>query len=326
MAITQLIYTLKDINEQFVKLTSKEIIKNSIFKLDSIQQQSFIDNLHDDINFRRATQKDYTMSFIEVLKDSAKIREPIHLNVTGKTRSGKSYIAITICIIHSLLNGRVFTEKYICSNQMDYLEKLRTMTEEELINSIFLIDEQKKDIFSSGSLAKKFKLQDVQNIIAINNISTISLTPFGWSNENAYYGLRTFGRCFENGITRLMFYDLQEGDNKRRGLPKGFVYLPIFTKILPPHFAEQLEKQYLKQKNQWVNDEREGRGDVLAELRRKRALEFLGDPQFNEITKKAERFSYIQMILGSEFTKAECEEILNLANMMERGVIFQSKV
>lgn len=234
--------------------------------------------------------------------------------------SGKSYTALSLCIIHALLNGRFFDERYICGNSYEFIEKLKEMAEEDLINSIFLIDEEKKTVQGFGSTGRKMKILDVQNIIAINNISTISLTPDSWSNSNADYGCRSFGRDFEHKICRFMIYNLTE--STKTGLPLGMIYLPIFTSLLPEKYAKILEGKYIKKKREWVNLEMRGEADAIAIIHKKTAESFMRDDQFLGLKKKNERKSYIQQKLGSEWSVGEIETVLQLTNMMRNGVNF----
>lgn len=293
------------------------------FELDALQNQMLQFYLMNDERFRRAYNTNYTPHLIQFMKDKARLHEPLHLSIIGKTRSSKSYISVSIAIIHSLLNGRQFSGKYICGNSFEFIEKLKEMPPEDLLNSIFLIDEEKKSVYGAGSVSKKMKITDVQNIIAINNISTISLTPDHWANENADYGMRTFGRDFTNKVSRLMLYNLQEG-GKGGSVPLGMIVLPIFTKLLPKPYAEILEKEYLEKKMAWVGAEQSGRGDVLSMIKMKSAESFVRDIQFLDLKKKKERFTYIQTKLGSEWTKSECDEILSITEMLRRGVDFKN--
>lgn len=234
--------------------------------------------------------------------------------------SGKSYTAITICLLHQAQYGRLFESKYICANSYEFLDKLQKFPEEELLNRIFLIDEEKKAVFGAGSVAKKMKLEDVQNIIAINNISTISLNPTGWANKEADYGLRTFGRCFETQTCRMMLYNLQE-KGKGGETPMGNIYLPIFTAYLPQPYAKTLEKEYLDKKNAWVKMEMRGEGDVLETLKKRTALMFIKDPKFKELKKKKDKITYISVKLGSEWTKSEIDQIETIIGLYQDGAL-----
>lgn len=304
-------YKLKDLNFEL------DLSKTN-YQVDAIQHGIIQTYIRGDTKFRRAYHTNFTPYFVQFIKDKAKLREPVHLSIIGNTRSGKSYSAIAVCCLGMACYGKIFDERYICGNVFEFLEKLKTMPEEDLKNSYFLIDEEKKAIYGIGSTAKKMKVLDVQNIIAINNISTIMLTPISWANENAFYGLKTFGRCFNTGSVRLMLYNLQSNKGQE---PLGMVYLPIFTKFLPKKDAEELESIYLKKKNDWVKSEMRGEGDVLYELKVKTARVIARDKKFIKLKKRGQKKAYISFKLGSEYTKTECDEVLNLINLINEGVI-----
>jgi len=295
-------------------------LSESNYEIDVLQNRLLQVYLRADPKFRRAFATNYTSDFFQFLKDKTKLREPIFLAVMGVVRSGKSYISISIATFLMACYGKLFGIEYICANAFEFLEKLKTMPQEKLKDSCFLIDEEKQGIYGVGSIAKKMKLTDVQNIIAINNISTISLNPISWANKEAMYGIRVFGRCFKTKTVRCMLYNLQE---KGRGgeLPLGVLYIPIFTAFLPKDYALKLEKEYLEKKNAWVMQEQRGEGDVLYEIKRKSAESFCRDKKFLEIKRKAEKLVYISLKLGSEWTKGECDEIFQITKLIQQGVL-----
>jgi len=295
-------------------------ISKAEYKLDILQQRMLEFYLRNDPRFRMAYSMNYTPDFIQFLKDKVELNEVVHLGGIGQVRSGKSYGMITVCILHQAYYGQRFTVDYICANAYEFLEKLKSFSQDRLTNRIFLIDEEKQSVFNIGSMAKKMKLEDVQNIIAINNISTIMINPVSWANKNAMYGLRAWGRCFKTKTTRFMIYNLQE-KGKGGELPMGNVYLPIFTEILPKDEADILEKAYLKKKKEWVIQEQRGEGDVLAEIRKKSAETFLHDKKFLSLEKKAEKLTYISQKMGSEWTSKEIEDIYQIINLLTKKVL-----
>ncbi len=295
-------------------------LKECDYQIDTLQNRLLEFYLRADRRFRHAFNLNFTNDFIQFLKDKARLREPTHLAIMGNTRSGKSYIGTTIAIMQMAFYGKKFDVDYICSNSYEFLEKLQSTPSEKLRNSVFICDEEKNP-FGVGSLAKKVKLQDVQNIIAINNISTINITPTRWSGgDNLNYGLRTFGRCFNTKTCRLMLYNLME-KGKGGELPLGNVYLPIFTAILPKAEADTLEQAYLKKKMKWVEAEQRGEGDVLADLKRKTAKAFSKDKNFLGLKSKRERITYITQVLGSEWTKSEIDEIESITKLLSSGFL-----
>lgn len=290
------------------------------FQMDILQEKLLQFYIKSDRKFRRAFHTNWTNEFFQFIKDKNKLKESLHLSTIGQVRSGKSMSMISCCIFHQALYNRKFNINYICANEYEYIEKLQTFSENELFDRIFLLDEEKQTVYGSGSVAKKMKMQDVQNIIAINNISTIAINPISWANPHAFYGLRAFGRCMETGINRFMLYNLQSSQSTSS--PMGLVFIPMFQKFIPDVYAKDLEKKYLDKKLRWVEQERKGEGDVLAELRKNVAKGFIKDKQYLKLIKKDQKMTYISTKLGSEWTKSECLEIFNLIEMLKNGVNF----
>jgi hypothetical protein len=306
-------FSLKDLHFEFD-------LSKADYQIDALQNELLLTYLRADPRFRRAFSKNYTNIFLKFLQDKARLKEPVHISCLGQTRSGKSYTMIGLATYQMACYGKRFGIDNICANAFEFLEKLKSMPEEQLTNSCFLIDEEKQSVYGVGSIAKKMKLTDVQNIIAINNISTIMLNPITWANKEAMYGLRTFGRCFKTKTCRMMLYNLQE-KGKGGELPMGNIYMPIFPAFLPKTYADELEKAYLDKKKEWVRGEMRGEGDVLYEIKRKSAESFCRDRKFLDLKKKNERIAYISYRLGSEWTKGECEEIFQLTKLIQAGAL-----
>lgn len=306
-------FNIKDLHFEFD-------LKDANYEIDILQTRLLQVYLRADPRFRRAFSTNYTNDFFQFLKDKTRLREPLHLSIMGQVRSGKSSIAITIAIFLMACFGKKFTVDYVCANSYEFIEKLKVMPQEKLDNSCFVIDEQKQSVYGVGSIAKKMKLTDVNNIIAIRGISTISLNPITWANKEAFYGIRLFGRCFKTKTCRMMLYNLQAG-GKQSELPMGNLYIPIFTTFLPKNYADELEKAYLEKKNEWVRGEMRGEGDVLYEIKRKSAESFVRDKNYLELKNRGQKEAYIGIKLGSEWTKSEIEEIFQITKLLERGVL-----
>ena len=305
--------SLHDINFSFD-------LKNTHYELDVLQNRMLEFYLRADPRFLRAFSLNFTQDFIQFIKDKAKLREPIHLSIMGSVRGGKSYSAITIAIIHQACLGKKFSVDFITANSYEFIEKLKSFPQDKLTNRFFVVDEQKQSVFNIGSTAKKSKISDVQNIIAIQNISTISINPTKWANPDSQYGLRVFGRDFKTKTTRFMLYNLSE-HGKGGEIPMGNIYLPIFTQILNKEDSEKLEKDYLKKKNEWVLNEQKGFGDVLYEIKMKSARSFMRDKNYLSLKKRGEKETYISVKLGSEWTKGEVLEIYEITKLLEQGVL-----
>lgn len=212
-------------------------------------------------------------------------------------------------------------------------------------HNVFLIDESKTSIYGTGSRSRATKLTDIQNIIAVNNISTIWIRPDTWSYENVPYGLRAYGKsgyfCSdckfrfpieiktkdkpimcphckgENiapRINRFMMYDLREGG--RTTPPMAMVYLPHFADVIP--YGPKLEREYLAKKLTWVEKEQLGEGDIIAIQKIEKAEKYAQDPTFQELKMK-DRLVYVSTKEGSEITKAEVEDIVRIARFKLEG-------
>lgn len=310
---------IQQIKDNFNKFMLSFNPNDAFYELDELQNRMLEFYLANDRKFRRSYHIDFTDSFIIFLKDKVRLKEPFHVAVQGLTRSGKSSVTSTICFIMMAMGGKLFSvEPYITANNIEFLEKVNSISEEEVGDTIFQIDEE-KSYFGLGSNAKKFKLQDVQNIIAKKNISTASLCPTKFSNENAHYGLRTFGRCFKTKTVRLMLYNLQEG-GKGGSLPLGMIYLPIPVVILPEEYFKKFDFEYQKKKDVWIQEERTGKTDVMGELKRGQAKSFMNDEQYLRLKKKDEKLTYIRLKLGAEWTVGESLEIYNITKLYSQGI------
>lgn len=309
-------------------------LNNTIFEIDAIQDQILQYYLQTDMKFRRAYNVDFTMPFFKMISDKARLKQPVSLSCSGSVRGGKSSSMITVCMIHMALYGKIFTPDYICGNAIEYLEKLKDMPEEMTRNSIFQIDEEKQGIFSLGSVSKKMKLADVQNITAKYNVSTIMICPNKVANSSADYSLRCFGKgvykdnptlpdgtpnYVKPNITKFMVYNLQGGD-RTNAFPLGMLYIPNFMDIFPKDYVVPFNEAYLKTKESWILNELKGTDDVLSEMRLKLAQNFAKDEKCMSLKKK-ERFSYISVCLGSGYTQSEINDIVNLTSLIEKGVL-----
>lgn len=294
------------------------------YELDVLQQEMMQFYIRNDPKFRQAYYTDYTGLFIRVLKDKARLREPVHISIMGTVRGGKSYGGISILAIMMALQGKLVLPIHICPNAYKFLERIQEMPLEETNNTCFLRDEDKGASFGIGSLSKKAKITDIANIIAKHNISTLSLCPIKFSDSESHYGLRVLGRNFKTKTTKFLLYNMME--SKSTMTPMGVVILPIFTKLLPEWYHKPLEKAYIKMKDDWIADEIEGKGqDVLADLKKKTAEKFIRDPQFMGLTNKKQRKIYIQQVMGSEWTIGEIDTILGLTEMMRNGITFNEE-
>lgn len=293
---------------------------NVPYVIDSIQDKRLFQMLMTESeDFKRAFTTDYTQEFFEVLLDRGRRRVITHLSMMGYMRAGKSYSSISVQAFYMAIYGKLITPAFIAPNQFRFLQAIKNMHLAVSANTMFLKDEDKEAVYGAGSLARRAKLQDVANITAKHNISTLSLCPTKMASEdNALYGLRALGQNTEHKVNRFMLYDLQEGRFQHR--PIACVYIPIFTAFLPDWYAQPLEEIYSKMKDEWIAEEIAGRNDQIAEIRQIRARELSTNETYCSLKKKGEKFAFATQILGSEFPKTEVIEIMDLAEIFKRGI------
>jgi hypothetical protein len=291
------------------------------YQIDALQKELLKWYLRADLRFRRAFSFDATPYFLKFLYDKVRLREPYSLSCMGSTRGGKSYSMITLICLTNALYGKKTVIEHINGNQYEFLQKVQRYSQirpQFLENSAFLNDEDKFSVFGAGSFTKKVKLQDVQNIIAMNNISTISICPVKLTGSHSNYGIRCWGRCFNTKTVRFMLYNTQESEGNSV-LPMGMLYLPIFPEVVP--YWKELEQAYLLRKKEWIEKEALGESDVLMKLKKRSAVIFSRDPKFLQLKKKDDKMTYIGVKLGSEWGNNEKTEILSIIDMLQKGVL-----
>lgn len=293
-------------------------LQNAVFELDELQDELIRNYIMADKTFKRAYFTDLTAKFFSYMKKKCEMNEPVTLSIMGTVRGGKSSTAIAIAAYIAKQRGLPFTVRNIVANEFAYVETLKC---EDIVQGMpFVIDESKQTVYGIGSIAKRMKILDIQNIIAMKAISTIWIRPDRFSYEGAQYGLRVFGKAnnVKPRLVRLMLYNLQES---RDATPIGMVYCPIYNDVDWIEDTNQLHDDYIAMKTAWVEKEQIGEGDVLYVTKKKRVLDFVQDPVFINLPKKKERELYVRHKLGSEFTTTEVKEISQTADMIIRGAV-----
>lgn len=296
-------------------------IKNAIFEVDELQDELIKNYIIVDRIFKKAYYTDLTAKFFAFLKKKCKLNEPVSLSIMGTVRGGKSSAAISLGAYLARERGVPFTIRNIVSDEFEYIESLKD--EGTVQGDVFVIDESKQTVYGVGSVAKRMKILDIQNIIAMKAISSIWIRPDRFSFEGAQYGLRAFGKASNVSprLVRFMLYNLQES---RDGTPIGMVYVPIFNDVDWIPDVEKLNKDYIDRKTAWVQQEQMGERDVLYKIKKQKIIEFMHDPKYQNMKRKKDREVYVRMKLGSEFTVSEIREICQAADMLSRGDIDES--
>src|SRR3989338_460765 len=314
---TEINWKLKELNIDVTEV---------LFELDALQGELINRYIRQDKNFLRAYFTNYTNLFMQFIKDKVRLNEPTTFSFMGQTRSGKSTSAITVAGLIMEARDKLMTVNKICPHQYSFMETIKSGKAE--FGDVFVIDESKDAVFGVGSMAKKFKLVDIQNIIAVNNISTIWIRPDGWAFENSQYGLRAFGRgqSYKDGrllpvrLNRFMLYNLQES-SAGGSLPLGMVYLPHFADILKN--GKQLWIEYSEKKQSWVDEEQKGEGDALTKNMISIAEKIFNYPKFKLLKGGNQKKTFVATALGSEATRGEITNIYELIKLLEQGFSLQ---
>ncbi len=291
-------------------------INNANFVSDALQEEAIFSNLRKNPEFLQAFNTDLTKLFYQFIEDKQKLNEPVTLSLKGSVRSGKSTIAITIACKIAELNNKEFSVKNVCSDEYDFLSKVKDSED----NDVFVIDESKESVFGVGSMAKRMKIHDIQNIIAKKNISTLWITPRRFNDTNSDYGLQTIGRArnVKPNLGKLLLFNLMEG----RGIftpPFGFVILPIYKDVYS--YGQKLSDEYEALKDAWIEKEKESDTNIMYEIQKKRAIELNENPKYVSLEKIKDKSVYAKSVLPSEFTKVEIDEIVRLSKLIAEGVI-----
>lgn len=293
-------------------------VRNAVFEVDELQDELIKNYLIVDKVFKKAYYTDLTPKFFNYLKKKCRLNEPVSLSIMGIVRGGKSSAAISLASYLAKERGVKFTIRNIVADEFEYIESLKN--ENTVQGDVFVIDESKQTVYGVGSVAKRMKILDIQNIIAMKAISSIWIRPDRFSFEGAQYGLRAFGKASNVSprLVRFMLYNLQES---RDGTPIGMVYIPIFNDVDWIDDVDKLNNDYINRKSAWVHQEQMGERDVLYKIKKQKIIEFYNDVKYQNIKRKKDKEIYVRMKLGSEFTVSEIREICQAADMLLRGDI-----
>lgn len=291
-------------------------IQKAVFETDALMEESIMRYMRDDSKFLRMYNTNLTPLFFKYVDDKVRLREPVSIGIKGFTRSGKSTIGITIACRISELNGKKFSINNICANEFDFLEKIKKAKD----NDVFVVDEAKESVFGIGSLAKRMKIEDVQNIIAKLNISTIWITPRKFNDTNSDYGLRTLGRArnIKPRLNKALIYNLAEG-TKGQIIPFGYVVIPTFMDVYD--YGEKLDKQYQEKKDEWIQKEKESEVNFMYQIQKTKAEELLKNNKFTTVKKFKDKVIIAKSLLPSEFTKQEVDEIVRMSQLIQEGFL-----
>lgn len=307
-------HNMTKINPKALKLLElpDNILQQADFETDTLQEIFIYNSMRENKRFLRTMHTDFTEQFIQYLIRKTELDEPIGLGIKGVVRGGKSSFAIFIACFLCMLRGLIFDVDHICRSEFEFLERVK----DAKFGDVYIIDESKFAVYGIGSIAKRTKMKDIQNIIAIKNISTIYITPREFNDTNSDYGFHILGRArnCKPRLIRALLFNLQQ---RAIGtyIPYGLVTFPLFVDKVP--YGEQLNKEYTKKKMSWVDAEQQSKGNIMYEIQIKMAKHLLAQKDFKGVHKKRERLIIAKKYLADEFTEQEKEAIITMAYMIE---------
>lgn len=153
----------------------------------------------------KAEALNVTYQFRESLKErlDRKRMKNIPLVITGPTRSGKTYVAISIGKLCADYIKKTYGEDKIiniCKNESVFLDKIQDAKTQD----IFIIDEKENTAVQEGSFAELAQMQDFDNICAAKGLIVIRIKPQEIMGTNALMTLFTHERDEENKLTKLL--------------------------------------------------------------------------------------------------------------------------
>ena len=286
-----------------------------------------------DFNILRIKQELDSMKFdMEVLKRQGRINwlinEVLNTEILKNDKTNSAFFKAKDYVYQEAVKKRQISIKNICAHEFEYGNRLKKGD----FDTCYQIDEAKTGTYGLGAVAKRSKLVDIQNIIAVNNISSIWLRPDTWATGNAHYGLMSFGKAendkqgnpLKTRINRFMLYNLQE--SKSVNFPLGMVYIPLIWDILPKEESDRLNREYLSKKLDWVKLEQISEEDVFNSDRFKLAYELSKDETFKSIKGFKNKLPYVRTQCTSSTTNNEIDDIMRLANQIIIGNIKEDKI
>jgi hypothetical protein len=238
-------------------------------------------------------------------------------SIMGETRGGKSECGQTLALVYvsmfntlldsgnfdnsDLFKTGVFEKsrivldiKKICSNQSDYIYRLRDEYKDQSLKfgQVWIIDESKKAIGGLGSYSETLDLENINNIIAKFMQSEIWIQPLQFETKNAPYGLYVYKKDVKARVNWCLCYRMQ------RTATGGVEYTFMGWVKLPLHTNEELRRVYNIKKNEWIEAEMSGSYDVRLEERKSLSKRLSEDKEFSRRTAsgKAFRLSKAQQV------------------------------
>lgn len=171
-------------------------------------------------------RKNLTLPFYATLRNKIKNLEQVIIEIKGEVRSSKSTVAMSladyICKNWNFYHShrpRTFEAKHIYHDQGTWLYDVKKAEE----GQVFIVDEQRSQLYGSGTVREGEQLTDVLNICAKRCNSLFFIQPRKFMERNGIFGLEILTKDKDVGITLCFLHDLTKS---YKGYPEGYIVVP----------------------------------------------------------------------------------------------------
>lgn len=162
-------------------------------------------------------------------------------------------------------------------------------------------------ILSKNSFREMQHTEDLNNIIAKNNISVSWIHPPEFVGRNAFYGLETAGRNFEHKLTKFLIYDLTQKTFGISSIPLGFVIIPKYDDI-------KFETEYERRKDLHIDALKNESIAVRQQSRLDEGFALAKNKLYQRMKNNHQKIQLARRLFPMR-TEGEYMELVSIANM-----------
>lgn len=209
---------------QDLKIGNSISIKDIDWIIDPIQSDMMQEKMRNSPSFAESMMKDKTNLFFEYLHHKPAWREPVTLEISGQTRSGKSTLGTGICKYLHRITTIPFGLQNICPTETIYLDKIKKLNAPD--QTPWQVDEQQETHAGAGSYTEMQLIEDLNNIIAKRCYHTVWIHPTDFVGRGGQLGLTMWGKNPELKLLRAILYNTG-GKKLSNNVPMGVIIFPI---------------------------------------------------------------------------------------------------
>jgi hypothetical protein len=278
-------------------------LKSISFEVDPIQNYTMQLKVQKLPVFAEAMNRNLTGIFFHFLDYKVEKKEPSILEWKGGVRTGKTTGAISTHKYIAQRSGVEFTIEMICPNEQYFVQRIPYAAN----NTSMIVDEQMEQHTGLGAFREMQHTEDLNNIIAKNNISVSWIHPPDFVGRNAFYGLETAGRNFEHKLTKFLIYDLTQKTFGVSSIPLGFVIVPKYDDI-------KFETEYEKRKDAHIDALKNESIAVRQQSRLDEGFALAKNKLYQRMKNNHQKIQLARRLFPMR-TEGEYMELVSIANM-----------